>query len=255
MRDQVRYTMHQTIELTKCKITDIIASGNAIQSELGQELIDRLDCELGIDAVACYFSSHIRVAENEIKRSFLPFIVPKKERYVSRSAHLTMYVNSIKVPDSDELKVDIRRVFEKLLQDHDIEIPYPGELSPEDSELPVECSFITMAESFIGLALYHVLSRAKTAVSSNKTLAYYNARVYCGWDDKLKLMSHVIAVDSDSHKTTLVDLARNGGLREELFETVKKFDRCGIMAKDIYAPRIAVWSDLSEEERFNLLRN
>ena len=51
--------MHQTIELTKSKITDTIASGNAIQSELGQELIDRLDCELGIDAVACYFSSHI----------------------------------------------------------------------------------------------------------------------------------------------------------------------------------------------------
>ena len=255
MRGTVRYDMDQTIKLTKTRVTDIIASGKAIHSELGQELIDRLGSELGIEVIACYFSSSARVAEKEIKRSFLPFIAPKKERYVSRSAHLTMYVNSIKVPDSDELKVDIRRVFEKLLQDHDIEIPYPGELSPADSELPVECSFMTMAESFIGLALYHVLSRAKIAVSRNKTLAYYNARVYCGWDDKRKIMRHVIAVVLESHKANLIDLARTGGLIEELFETVKKFDKCGIMTKDIYVPRIVIWSNLSEEEKFNLLRN
>ena len=45
------------------------------------------------------------------------------------------------------------------------------------------------------------------------------------------------------------------GLMDELFETVRKFDNCGIITRGLYAPRIAVWSDLSEEERFNLLRS
>jgi hypothetical protein len=247
--------MHQTIELTKNYVTDIIASGKAIHSELGQELIDRLGSELGIEVIACYFSSSAGVAEKEIKRSFLPFIAPKKERYVSRFAHLTVYVNSIIVPDSDESKEAIKCTFEQLLQDRGLEIYYPGELSPADSELPVEYSFVTMTESFIELALYHVLSNSTKAVGRNKTLAYYNARVYCGWDDKRKIMRHVIAVVLESHKADLIELARAGGLIEELFDTVKKFDKCGIMTKDIYAPRFVVWSDLSEEERFGLLRS
>ncbi len=268
--------MNETITLTKNDIASIISSGQALHTDIGQEFIKRLKSTLGIEVVACYFDSSLRLISKEPKRSFMPFRIAKSEHYFLNSAYLKVYAKGVFTTVSEPLKEEVRRVFEDLLCEYNIDIPYPSSLTLDEirlcgfaskgakepdndvilpSDAVPKSAFCTDIEDFTGLALWHVLSNCKTALSRQKTLAYYNAGVYCGWDDGLGRMRHYIAVCDDEHLTQLLDSVHNGSLLDEMYETVKKHDKCNVLSKDNYTPEFVVWSKLSKEKRFELLRN
>ncbi len=191
------------------------------------------------------------VFEAPHRKLFFFFPAQKKHKFVNY-AHLTVYANPSKDSFSEQTKDEIHRIFLDTLIEHRIELEYPRILSEEeisfygfqnkpksewnkDVIIPdsdaAENVFRVELEDFESLAVYHVLSNFCKALCRNKTLAHYNARVYCGWDDKLKIMRHIITVHSYPHRTVLIQLSHTGGLKDELYEMVKKHDKCDVLTK------------------------
>lgn len=268
------------MELTKNSITDVIQTGKAEHSELGQILVNLIWETLGIKIYACYVEAYTMLEMSPLECKAFDQAKRQEQARILQNAHLvqscvlTVYLNhfAAKERQSDNLlKGQILAKFQNLLYVQGKEISYPRSLSPiemkfygmydpskkhvkrdsiewiQPTDAPIKKDVVIL-EDIVDLAKWHYFSASLRAIRMLDGVQLLNAKVYYGWDDMHRVRFYVITEEPVSESI-------RGELSKQIFFILKKWDKLNIIDRSDAEPNIATWNSLSSEQKFCFLKD
>ena len=264
----------ETLRLTKTPIIDMIWDGRGEQSPLAESFFQKLRRLYGLEPVACYADCRQIVRLRETGRLFKKTTAEGAERV--NELRLTLYLRGLFLPEEfdGEQKAQILEQFLQTAAEAGQQLTYPRSYTEQEqafygwknqpvAELdlskriepssPPRFSGEIDAESFDGLALWHILSGRMKHLNRLESVRALPAKVYCGWDARRQQMNAYVILP-ESTVSSFGETARKR-LAREMQDDLTARDKWGVFERYPLEPVYTVWSALSDEMKFCLLRD
>lgn len=264
------------MQLTISSIQDIISSGEVIHSALAETFISKVSCEVGISILACYMDSSLQLllpAGDSSRIKWKKICAdPQFVNYLSLTVYTRANVDKgiLRKKDTEE---KIASVFLDTVRAEGQKIEYPRTHLPDEMafygwqntprnewdeskiirpiDTPLSRIKITL-ENISELAMWHYLSGSLKSINRLEIVERIGAKVYCGWDDRSSVTLFVILPDHVAEELT-EEVKK--ACAQDIFSIITAKDQLEIWKSNTFSPVFTSWNLLSEEQRFNLLRN
>ena len=263
----------ETLKLTKTPIVDMIWDGCGEQSPLAERFFQKLRCLYGLEPVACYADCRQIVRLRETGRVFKKTTAEGAERI--NKMRLTLYLRGLFLPEAfdGEQKAHILAQFLQTAAEEGQQLAYPRSYTEQEQAFygwknqpvaewdlskriepssPPRFSGEIDAESFDGLALWHILSGRMKHLNGLESVRALPAKVNCGWDARRQRMNAYVILP-ESAISAFGETARKR-LAREMQDDLTARDKWGVFERYPLEPVYTVWSALSDEMKFCLLR-
>lgn len=258
------------MELTKNNIIDIITTGKISNSALANSFISYVEKTYEITIIACYCDTS-RTVEFPEKIKKDAKLTSNDLKWINNLT-LQIYIKH-HVPTNIELENILMNAFEHCVNSSGLTIDYLRSYTPDEltyygwnnkrcsewdhskvitpSNIPIERKTV-IVESFDNFVIWHCMSNSLKKVNAVKSITDISAKVYCGWDEGLKSMNLYVIIPETYFKN--VDMIKKQGITHELLSVLTSFDKFDIIKNIKLQPIYTVWSNLSNEIKFALLR-
>lgn len=259
------------MELTKNSIIDIITSGVITNSALANMYIAHVKKTYGLTIVACYCDASKLV---EFPQKIKPNTkLTSADLKWLHTLSLQIYVKG-HVLANIELENNLMNAFEFSVNSLGLTIDYLRSYSPEElsyygwnnkrrsewnlskvivpNNLPIERKTL-MVESFDDLVLWHCMSNSLKKLNALRSVKEISAKIYCGWDEGVNSMNLFVIVPETFFKRS--DMLNEQVITNDLYSVLTSYDKFNIIENIKLKPKYTMWSDLSSETKFALLRD
>lgn len=261
--------------LTETPLEEVLRTGKAVHSPVGERWIREAEAQLGMCICAGYMQAHTQidlppgaVFERFIRRKPVPFV---------RSMTLTVYTDSRRcrlLPEGEETRGEkLASLLNEILRQEGIAPEYPRLYLPEemryygwnqskreawDFRRVIETGEIIREETAVhteridSLVLWRILQDGLTAMRRCPMLRQRQAEVFCGYDAGRGEMAYWLLLPGR------VSEEAGAGMRREFtayaMEILQKRDRWGVIDERSVSPVVAVGDALTPEQKFSLYK-
>lgn len=117
------------------------------------------------------------------------------------------------------------------------------------NNVPIERKELTV-ESFDDLVVWHCMSNSLKRLNTLRSVKDISAKIYCGWDEDVNSMNLFVIVPEHISKEALNEQV----ITDDLHSVIASCDKFDIIKSVDLKPKYVVWSRLSDETKFALLR-
>lgn len=262
-----------TIDLTQNDIIRVVHRGSARHSDLATAYIERIKSELDIDAVAVYGLNYTQLALDgpipEQKRGFFKKEIVVPRHHFEKKIDITVYVrNEIGKPKPFAVEYDISdrmaKIFNELLLEMKIELPFRRSFIPEEMELygfnskkpnswdmsriiqpegDVAEFTSVRVEGFDSLAMWHIMNDSLFMISNiNRIKNKFSGTVKYEFDHNTNEINHIVSVYTEDDFEAIKYEFFNHDLHDRMYNIVKIYDKWGVLSKENYRPTFTLVS-------------
>lgn len=261
--------------LTETPLEEVLRTGEAVHSSVGERWIREAEAQLGMCICAGYLQAHTQIDlppgiffERFIRQKPVPFV---------RSMILTVYTDSRRcrpVPDGEEMRREkLVSLLHEILREEEISPEYPRLYIPEEMRyygwnqskreawdfsrviVPGEIireEYAVHTERIDSLVLWRVLQDGLTAMRRCPILRQQDAGLFCGYDDGRGEMAYWLLLPGRVSEETQAYLRRE--FTAYALEILQKRDRWGVIDERSVSPVITARDALTPEQRFALYK-
>lgn len=261
--------------LTETPLEEVLRTGKAVHSPVGEKWIREAEAQLGLCICAGYMQAHTQIDlpqgmefERFIRRKTVPFV---------RSMILTVYTDSRRCrpfPEGEEMRGEkLISLLNEILRQEGSAPEYPRLYLPEEMRYygwnqskreswdfrrviePGEIireEYAVRMERIDSLVLWRVLQDGLTAMRRCPILRQRDAGLFCGYDAGRGEMAYWLLLPGRISEEAQASLRRE--FTAYALEILQKRDRWGVIGERSVSPVITARDALTPEQRFALYK-